>query len=120
MSTKYMNTDNLKEKFKHLQKIIIVPHTHIAGDGVDPLLLRNLGTACAKYFLTGVGDHTKIGVSSGNAVMAFIDALEELHQQGASMPYGCSIRPLSSKMSPDVEPSTQVAYPVTGVNTASS
>ena len=46
--------NNLKEKFKHLQKIIIVPHTHIAGDGVDPLLLRNLGTACAKYFLTGV------------------------------------------------------------------
>lgn len=99
----------LKEKFDHLQRVIIVPHMPTARRGVDPALVQALGMECAQYLLTRVTDRAKIGVSSGKAVEASVSALGKLHEQGVPMPYGCMVLPLSSKLSLDVGRATQVA-----------
>ncbi len=104
--------EELKKKFSHLREVIITPYSGASTNKPDPLLKEFLGIEAAKYFLKTVRTQTKIGISCGSTLIAFIEELKKERNTGRELPAACTIASLAMLVSKEIvafSPSVLVA-----------
>lgn len=98
----------LSEKFPHLKEVIITPLADSPNES-GPAFLGKLGMECARYFMDIAHHGATIGLSCGNSVHTFTEAIGKFTMQGARFPIGCRVYPLIILMLPEVVAVTPAA-----------
>ena len=92
----------LREKFRHLKEVMIVPAVEALSGSVRDPLLEALGKRCAEYFVKVARTNDKIGLGCGVSVAAFVRAYSRMCDGLEYLPDKCEIYQLMIMMMNDM------------------
>jgi DNA-binding transcriptional regulator LsrR (DeoR family) len=99
----------VREAFPYLQDVRVLPLADLAETSPRKFLER-LGHEAARYIVDKRHHGAKIGISCGNTVRAFIDAIGDMKRSGVDLPVNCLVYPLITLMRGDIVPFSPIGH----------